>query len=165
MLMCRLHRLHGLHAPGTVGSVLAAVEIACSLPPGLQETNQEVPEFLSQAAAMAGPYVPPVRIGGGGSTFGGSFGKSFGSRGACLSSLWLWCQYPPARKCQHYCLACHAIPANAAANACSRESCSALGLKTQSTRCDIPRSQTSKLIVSCLLWCAEAGSRVKRCPH
>ena len=87
MLTCLLQRLHGLHAPGILRSISAAAGVACSLPHGLQETNQEVPEFLSQAAAMTGPYVPPVRIGGGGSTFGGSFGKSFGSRGACLSSF------------------------------------------------------------------------------
>ena len=86
MLMCLLHCLHSLHAPCIVGNLVAAVGVACSLPHGLQETNQEVPEFLSQAAAMAGPYVPPVRMGSGGSTFGGSFGKSFGSRGACDSS-------------------------------------------------------------------------------
>lgn len=141
MLMCLLQRLRGLHAPGIVRKTSAAVGVACSLPHGLQETNQEVPEFLSQAADMAGPYVPPVRIGGGGSTFGGSFGKSFGSRGACLS----------ASSCDvRICLPvnfsiigsrCEELSAYIAANVCSKESCSAL--ETQSTRCSIPRSHTS----------------------
>ena len=78
--------------------------IACSLPYSLQETNQEVPEFLSQAAAMAGPYVPPVRLGGGGSTFGGSFGKSFSGGGTCFSILRLYCQDPLTWDRQRNCL-------------------------------------------------------------
>ena len=36
-----------------------------------------VPDFLKQAADMAGPYVPPVCMGGGSA---GSFGASFGGR-------------------------------------------------------------------------------------
>jgi len=36
-----------------------------------------VPDFLKQAADMAGPYVPPVRMGGGS---GGAFGASSGGR-------------------------------------------------------------------------------------
>ena len=141
MPMGLLHCLHGLHAPGIVGSALAAVAIACSLPHGLQETNQEVPEFLSQAAAMAGPYVPPVRIGGGGSTYVGSFGKSFGSRGACLSTS--SCDVRICLPVNFSIMAsrCEELPEYIAASVYKKESCSAL--ETQSTRCSIPRSQTS----------------------
>lgn len=104
MLMCLLHCLRigcSLHAIGTGEMVLAAAAAPCSLPHGLQETNQDVPEFLSQAAAMAGPYVPPVRMGSGGPTSGGSFGKGFGSRGAHLSIPRLSCHDATARERRH----------------------------------------------------------------
>ena len=99
MLMCLLHCLRILcllHAPGAGKDALLAAAAACSLPHGLQETNQE-------AAVLAGPYVPPVRMGGGGPASGGSFGKSFGSRGVCLSIPRLSCENTPARYHQHHC--------------------------------------------------------------